>query len=225
MTGPAATQLPRLIVFSDAMCSWCYALAPELDLVLAGAQGRFEPYLQAGGLRPFNTEPWDEKTRDFIRHHWDEIGKVTGRPFDFARLEKADFVYDSAPASRAIVTLRAGAPRAVFAYQAALQDAFYRDGRDITDPGVLADMAAGFGLERDGFLKAFHSAEAHEAMMDDFRLAQRVGVKGFPTIVLHRNERLFMVASGYTKAPAINEAIENAFAWVPPEGAGAASVH
>jgi len=48
---------------------------------------------------------------------------------------------------------------------------------------VLADLAAEFGLERDGFAEQLASEQIKQETWSDYAISQRAGVTGFPTLV------------------------------------------
>jgi putative protein-disulfide isomerase len=62
--------------------------------------------LMMGGLRPGTTKPLDEVGRRTIREHWEHVHEASGQPFDFRFFERERFVYDTEPASRAVVVVR-----------------------------------------------------------------------------------------------------------------------
>jgi putative protein-disulfide isomerase len=79
----------------------------------------------------------------------------------------------------------------------AVQAAFYRDARDVTNAGVLADIAGEQGLDRAAFLAAFNSDELRDAVRGDFALTQSVGIRGFPALCAARGNALHPIANGY----------------------------
>jgi putative protein-disulfide isomerase len=171
----------------------------------------------SGGLRPFTIEPMDAKMRAKLAETYQKIGEITGQPFQPSWLDDPAFIYDTEPASRALVTLRHLAPGEDYAYQEAIQRAFYAGGENITRAQVLARHAAPFGLDEATFLATFESQAMREATLDDFRVAQKFGIDGFPTLIIHRmdeeNEaKLMLVAKGFDHADDIIERIEAAIA-------------
>lgn len=201
---------PTLLYFGDAMCSWCYGFAPQMERVLAATEQALNLFILSGGLRPFTREAMTEEAKEKTRGHWARVAEATGQPFDGAFFEREGFVYDSEPASRAVVTVRTLQAPLAYPYMSALHTAFYAGNRDITDESVLADVAGEMGIERDHFLATFRSAEAAEATMNDFRLASRLKVDGFPTLVLSHNDRLLLVTRGYAPAETVMERLVQA---------------
>ena len=202
----------RLFVYvADPMCSWCYGFGPELDALCE----RFPDvplHLVLGGLRAYNTKVMDRALAQTLGHHWEEVQRQSGQPFSRALLERADFVYDTEPACRAVVTVRESAAPLALPMMRAVQRAFYAQARDVTRTEVLADIYAGVcadALDSQFDPTAFSAALASGAMRDatrtDFDLVQEWGIRGFPTLLAVQGERLHIVAPGYTKARAMIE--------------------
>ncbi len=209
--------LPRLLYFADTMCSWCYGFAPEMDRILAAMAGRAELVLQAGGLRPFHTEPMAEADKPRFRGYREQVQAASGQPFDWSFFDRDGYVMDTEPASRAVVTMReAGAD--AYAFMHAIQKAYFAANKDIRQPEVLARHAAAFGVEEAAFLSRFGSEEMKQATLADFALARRFGVNGFPTLALLAGEKAYGVAVGYAKADAVLANIDRALAVADAEG-------
>lgn len=211
---------PRLLYFADTMCSWCYGFAPEMATVLEAVGNRAEMILFSGGLRPFQKEPMPPDLREKLRGAYERIAAITGRTFAPAWFSRPDFIYDSEPASRAVVTIRHLAPGREYAFMSTIQKAFYAEGEDITQAAVLARHAPDFGVSEADFLDAFESEAMKNATLGDFRVAQQFGVSGFPTLVLHRTgegggDEFVLIAQGYSKAGPVIERLEAGFAGAP----------
>jgi len=174
--------MKQLVYFADPMCSWCWGFAPQIAL-LQERLGLQVPILAImGGLRPGTREPMNEALKSAVRSHWAHVAERTGQPSDCSFFDRAAFVYDTEPACRAVVTVRNLRPDMTLSYLQAVQQAFYAEGRDVTQAGELAACAEGIGLARDSFLSEFDSDEMGEATERDFLTAQRLQVTGFPTL-------------------------------------------
>ncbi|CAN1513560.1 COG3531 Predicted protein-disulfide isomerase [Rhabdaerophilaceae bacterium] len=196
---------PRLLAFLDCMCSWCYGFAPAMEAVRRHFGDRLDYMLFTGGLRPFTTEPMAEAMRRKLAGVYMKIEEVSGQPFTTARLMDPAFIYDTEPASRAIVAMRHFAPAEDYSFYLSIQKAFYARGEDITHEDVLAAYAELFGVARGDFLEAFRSEAIKQAVLGDFDVARRFGIDGFPSLVLHRLESanpqaMIMVRQGYAPA-------------------------
>lgn len=197
-----------LVYFADPMCSWCYGFGPQLDALLRKRPG-LRVDLVMGGLRAYHTAKADAAFRDTIAGHWAHVAKESGLPFDDAALAREGFVYDTEPACRAVVVARATDPARALAYFKRVQRAFYAEGRDATDPGTLADLAADEGFDRAVFAAAHASSAAQEAVKQDFSATQASGVTGFPTVAVgYPGQRFFLLNAGFTRAAALEERLD-----------------
>jgi putative protein-disulfide isomerase len=174
---------PHLIYFSDPMCSWCYGFSPVIDQIRQ-AYGRALPIrVVMGGLRPGNEVPMTPERAKELVGHWVHVTEATGLPFDPTVLDSPGFCYDTDPAARAVVVARREGQEVAARYLSAAQRAFYAEGRDVSRPEVLGDLAESFGLDRERFLADWASEEAKRETWGDYALSQRAGVTGFPTLV------------------------------------------
>jgi putative protein-disulfide isomerase len=200
-----------LVYIADPMCSWCYGFGPELTAL----QERFPEipiHLVLGGLRAYNTKVMDRARAQTLGHHWQEVQRQSGLPFSHTLLEREDFVYDTEPACRAVVTVRENAAPLALLMMHAVQRAFYAQGLDVTRGEVLTDIYAGVcaaenvsDFDSSAFFADWASEPIREATRNDFALTQEWGIRGFPTLLAVRDEKPHLVAPGYMKAPGLIE--------------------
>jgi putative protein-disulfide isomerase len=199
---------PILWYFADPMCSWCWGFSPVIETLRDEYRESLKIALVLGGLRPGETAPLTAAGREDILHHWHQVHARTGQPFRFENALPPGFVYDTEPASRAVVTLGGIDPALIFPLFRAIQSAFYAAGRDVTQPGVLADLAAGLGVDAAAFLQAFDSDAARARTQAHFRQARQAGVRGFPALILQQDARLQPVSSGCQPLETVRDAID-----------------
>ncbi|HEY8382996.1 MAG TPA: DsbA family protein [Microvirga sp.] len=173
---------PHLLYIADPMCSWCWGFGAVIR-VLRERQPELPIRVLMGGLRPGTTEPMSDEMRRMVREHWEHVAAASGQPFDFAFFDREGFVYDTEPASRAVVVARRSGEGAALAMLEAVQRAFYAQNRDVTDPEVLADLAAAAGLDPVAFAEAFGGEAVAQETWTDFAIAQKAGIRGFPTLL------------------------------------------
>ncbi|MGE5337059.1 MAG: DsbA family protein [Gemmatimonadota bacterium] len=204
-----------LIYVADPMCSWCYGFAPELQALLDSFPDQ-TLRLVLGGLRAYSAQPMDAALRASLAHHWRDVERVSGQPFDRSLLARTDFVYDTEPACRAVVTVRSTDASRAWPMFHAIQRAFYAQGRDVTRADVLAAIHAELtGGSSAEFEQQMGSAAMREATRTDFALAREWEVQGFPTLFAERDGHYALLAPGYTKAA---ELIERARAFFSDAG-------
>ncbi len=173
----------ELILVADPMCSWCWGFAPAMTAIRRDFGDVVDISVVVGGLRPGTTETMTEAMKGEIRHHWEHVTEASGQPFDYGFFERQGFIYDTEPGCRAAVSVRELEPEAALDFVEILHRSFYAENKDITDAGVLAELAAGAEIDPDAFLDYFESEDAKKKTLNDFNYARSLGVTGFPTIV------------------------------------------
>jgi putative protein-disulfide isomerase len=203
----------HLIYFADPMCSWCWGFAPTIAAVRDRYEGILPIRLIMGGLRPGVTEPMTRQAKDGVRPHWGHVTEASGQPFDYGFFDREGFIYDTDPAARAVVVMRRHRHEQVLDYLGRVQRAFYAENRDVTDPEVLADLAAEFGVEREPFLAEHAGQPAKDATWRDYAISQQAGVRGFPTLIggPDANGQFGVVTRGYQPTAAVVGVID---AWL-----------
>lgn len=199
---------PILWYVADPMCSWCWGFSPTIESLREQYGTRMRIALVLGGLRPGETVALSERARDDILHHWHAVAARTGQAFRFDGALPSGFVYDTEPASRAVLAVGSLDPRQIFAMFKAIQQAFYAEGRDVTRAEVLAALAASCGVSPAHFLAAFDSEDARAKTRAHFRQARAAGVQGFPALILQQDDRLTRVSEGCQALETIQGAID-----------------
>jgi putative protein-disulfide isomerase len=160
-----------------------------------------------GGLRPGGKETVGQ-IGDFLKHHWEEVFRRSGQPFNYEVLKEHDLIYDTEPPCRAVVTMRSMNPSLEFEFYKSVQEAFYTKGLNTNDPETYASLAADFEIDRNEFLKSFNSIELKVKTIEDFSFSRELGVRGFPTTILQTDEQLYLLANGYAEADYLERNIE-----------------
>lgn len=188
----------RLLYVMDPMCSWCWGFSPVAEALVEQAQAAgVELHLVVGGLRTGSGASMDAAKRRYILEHWQAVADATGQPFAFEGALSEGFVYDTEPACRALVAARSLAPDCAWKLVKLIQQAFYMQGRDVTQASVLVELAEASGLPRIEFAAAFDTAEQHAATAADFSWVQDLGIAGFPTLLAERDGQLALLTNGY----------------------------
>ena len=205
--------MPTLLYIADPMCSWCYGFGPELNALLEGLPG-LPIEVVVGGLRAFNTTVMNDAMREELMTHWEKVHEISGLTMLDNAINQADFIYDTEPACRAVVTARTLSAQAALPVFHAIQQAFYGEGRDVTRGDILAEVAcaalarAGVEHTADNFMTLWSSAQMRQATLDDFNLVKNWNINGFPMLILDRNGQLDMVSSGYARMPALVDQLQ-----------------
>jgi putative protein-disulfide isomerase len=197
----------KLVYVADPMCSWCYGFGKELT-TLTEAYPELPLQIVVGGVRAGDTAIMSDEMKQFRLGHWARVESASGLTFNraaFIALE--NFVYDTEPVCRAVVTARKLAPgMAILPVFRRVQEAFYVHGRDTTSGEVLAEVAAhamttqGYPIYKDIFLAVWQDQATIAETRQDFIKARSWGVSSFPALLLEANGQLHSVVPGYTSA-------------------------
>ncbi len=199
-------QKSKIIYIGDPLCSWCYGFAPEI-LKVKEHFDTLHFQLVIGGLRPYNTETMAD-LGDFLTEHWKSVEDRSGQPFNYGIIGDKTFVYDTEPPARAVIVMRELNRKAEFAFFKEVQHLFYEQNKNTNDVKVYLPLLEKYEVDPEEFESTFESSWAKMEVKKDFELAQQMGVKGFPAVVLEHNGKLMLVTNGYADGDKIIKAIE-----------------
>lgn len=215
---PVAKASDRhFVYFADPMCSWCYGFSPVIQKLRDHFEGRLPVRIVVGGLRAGNTEPMGSKDKDYIKDAWTRVGQASGQPFDFSFFERDGFIYDTEPACRAVVAMRNRHPEKALSFMGRISSEFYGNNRDVTSPGVLAEIALEAGDDSAAFIAEFEKPDTKNEAFRDFLFAQQSGVSGFPCLVVgNESDGYGLVTHGFRPIDGMIEALEEWLSTQPP---------
>jgi putative protein-disulfide isomerase len=193
------TRQGEIVYVGDPMCSWCWGISPELRLLSEYCRQQRVPFrLLVGGLRPGGGDPWNRAFRTFLKHHWQEIGRMTEQPFSYELLQRRSFNYDTEPACRSVVTARSMRHGYDLEFFAAVQRKFYVHN---DDPGVTdfyESICNEFGIDFEDFSNRFNSQDARDQTNKEFLLSRSWGVSSYPTVLFRDASRTTAIATGFS---------------------------
>ena len=186
-----------LICVIDPLCSWCWGFSPVFEEIVRRFQAQVTIRVLLGGLRPGNTERFDEERRAYILSHWHAVHERTGQPFNFEFRMGPLFTYDTEPPSRAVVVVRKLVPDEEFAFLKSVQEVFYVKNVDVTHQEILADLARAQGINRAQFLLWFQDPTIKKSVWEEFDQARQLGVSGFPSLLGREGHDYITFTQGY----------------------------
>lgn len=193
------------------MCSWCWGFASTLDTVLDKLPADVHVVHVLGGLAPDSNEPMPESMKQRLQQTWMQIAEVIpGTQFNF------DFWTDNAPrrstwpSCRAVIAARRQSQDFERPMIRAIQEAYYLDAKNPSDADTLLQCAKNVGCDATQFSKDVESEDVHNEFLDELRQMQQFGVRGFPSLVLQKDDgSAFSVPVDYQHADRILERIDH----------------
>jgi len=185
----------QLIFIVDPICSWCWGFHPIIKSLRKNYTDRYLCDLVLGGLRTTGQMSWDTTSKAYLASNWDKVSKSTNQPFNPTLLNKTNFDYNTYPSCKAVLTVRElWGNSDAFSYLWAIQEAFYKDAKDITNDKVLTSYII---QDKNKFLDFYTSERAETLMHHDFSKARSMGANSFPSTVKIDIEGHMVCLSGY----------------------------
>ena len=177
--------------FSDPICSHCWALEPEIAKFTAAYGDTFKMHTVMGGLLP----TWDGFADvsngiggpSDVAGHWREVGEHYRMPID-GSLWMNNPVHSSYPPSRVWKVVQSVKVEAADIFLRKLREAVFAFNENIADEEVLVRLVSEIGLDGKKIVERANSEEGEHLLQQDFEIAKRFGVRGFPTIIIVNKE-------------------------------------
>lgn len=174
-----------LYYIHDPMCSWCWGFRPTLDALLAALPASIRIERVLGGLAPDSDQPMPEPMRQMLHQTWKQIRQsIPGTEFNF------DFWTDNTPrrstwpSCRAVIAVRQQHADLEVPMIHAIQEAYYLKARNPSDTEILTELAESVGCDPVVFNETVHSDSTRAALDHERQFGMRLGVRGFPSLVL-----------------------------------------
>jgi len=185
----------ELQIVSDAICPWCYVAKQHLKIALAqlASEGihlnvHWMPFELNPDMPKAGLDRKEYRSRKF--GSWEKsqsldagvkaAGRAAGVEFRHDLMQRTPNTFDS----HRLVWL-AGQEGVQDAVVEALFRAYFSEGKDVGDAGVLADVAAGAGMNRERVKAFLAGTEGTEEVRLEIDLGRRIGIQGVPTFVLN----------------------------------------
>lgn len=193
MSGhPPETEPIEVDFVADLACPWCFlglvrldrarALRPDLPMRV-----RWRPFLLNPQLPPEGMNRAEYVRRKFggnaseIYRRIEESGRADGVMFAFERMPRTP---NTTRAHRLILFAEEkGAADAVIR---GLFRALFQEGRDVGRPELLAEVAAGAGLDPDEVVEFLAGDRLAREVVAAHQQAERVGIRGVPVFIVER---------------------------------------
>ncbi len=191
----------KLIYVVDPMCSWCWAFKPQLAEFL-NQHPELDLQLILGGLAPDSDAPMPATQRSQIEQIWHQIAQQTGAEFNHQFWRENTPRRSTYPACRAVITaqLMRGLGSEMLS---AIQLAYYTKALNPSDTEVLVALARELGIDTATFEQTLNSELVQQEFDEHLQSARKLGVSGFPALVLQHEGKYHALALGYSEAARI----------------------
>ncbi len=189
-TGSKTAGTTQLTYVFDAYCGWCFGFGPALTEFVRQNADSIDLSVVSGGLftgervAPMSSAPYLKSANATIAA---QTGAVFGDGYSQLASD-GRFVMDSTDAAIGLAALRTQDPTRALDIAEAMQTAFYRDGRSLSDPETYRAIAKSLGLDPSAAVSSLFTADSKDAARADFVRARRLGATSFPTLLFHGSD-------------------------------------
>ncbi|MBG9455614.1 dithiol-disulfide isomerase [Lysinibacillus sphaericus] len=176
---------------TDPICSHCWALEPVLRRFVEQYGHYVNFHTLMGGL----LEKWNGfadvsngiSSPTDVAGHWREVGEHSRMPID-GTLWFENPIQSSYPPSRVfkVIQKQDGYLAKVFLRRA--REAVFLFNQNIAEKSVLIEIVNNLGLNGEKIVKEAELSIGQQLLNEDFELASKLGVRGFPTIIMLNEE-------------------------------------
>jgi len=185
MSDSFGPSIKILLYFFDPLCGWCYGFSPVIKQLYDATKRRAQWDILAGGMVVGDRIGPIGRISGFLKNALPRVEGTTGVTFGEAFttevLDRGTLILSSVEPSRALQAVKILAPDRAMAFAAGLQRALYDEGRDVTNMGVLGEVAESVRVV--GFELEYMKVETYDQTLEEFRLVSDLGVTGFPTLI------------------------------------------
>ncbi|MCC2546917.1 DsbA family protein [Hymenobacter sp. BT175] len=194
-------ELPEVLYIYDPLCGWCYGMSPVIRRVKNAFRGRITVSVLSGGMVTGDQVGPIRQMWPYISSALHNVEQATGVTFGEAYQQlgaEGSYIQDSEPPCRALTVFRQldQQNRAIdFAHD--IQKALFEHGHDLNDSVVYEALAADYGLDVTEFSRELARPETATATRQEFAAVGRIGVQGFPTVILRVGAQGYVLARGF----------------------------
>ncbi|WP_079529309.1 DsbA family protein [Halobacillus hunanensis] len=183
-----------LYYVTDPICSHCWALEPILHRFREQYGHYFNFHTVMGGL----LEKWHDGPIDpangisvpaDVAGHWREVGEHSRMPID-GSLMIDNPVQSSFPPSRVYKVIQKNHDdEKAYEYLRRAREALFAFNQNIAEKTIMIELVNNLGLDGETIVKEAEEQMGQQLLEEDFALAAKLGVRGFPTLIIVNEEQ------------------------------------
>lgn len=180
-----------LYYITDPICSHCWALEP----VMGRFKAEYGDYMNAHTIMGGLLEDWKGfadasngiSSPSDVASHWREVGEHSRMPID-GSLWLNNPVHSSYPPSRVFKVIQQTNEELALAFLRKAREAVFAFNQNIGEDQVLIEIVNQLGLQGKEIVNEANLPKSQQLLEQDFDFARKLGVRGFPTIIMVNKE-------------------------------------
>ncbi len=191
---------PLVLYVHDALCGWCYGFSPVITKAAEVFSEDFHFVAVSGGMIVGDAIGPAGKMADYIKKAYPRVEETTGIKFGepYTQLfDQGTYVLNSVKPAMAMSSFKSFHPFNSVAFAHDLQKAHMWEGKNLNEREVYLEVIRKYGIDEEEFLKRANSEECREQTYREFEEIKRIGLTGFPSVLLQNEEDIYLVSQGY----------------------------
>ncbi|MHA6533514.1 DsbA family oxidoreductase [Paenibacillus sp. BAC0078] len=180
-----------LYYVTDPICSHCWALEPVLNRFNREYGQYFHVKTIMGGLlaswKGFSDSSNGIQQPSDVAQHWREVGEHSRMPID-GSLWHTNPVLSSYPPSRVFKVIQRKQEGKESEFLRYAREAVFAFNQNIGEEDVLVNIVDKLGMDGKAIVQESALESAQDRLEEDFQMSSRLGVRGFPTIIMVNEE-------------------------------------
>lgn len=202
----------KLIYVMDPLCGWCYGSSKHTIALFEAYRDVLDFVIVPGGMWAGpNARIQSPQMASYFQKHDERIATLTGAVFGeayFQFIHQQEVKLDSEIPSRAIVTVQKFWNAMNVPFMVALQQARYRDGKDLNMDQTYLEICLELSIDQTEFLLHFCSDAMKQATQEAFSNAIQYA-SSYPALLFEAQGQLTLLEQGYSSLAEITENINH----------------
>lgn len=189
-------EKPLVLYVFDAMCGWCYGFSPVIKKASEVFSGDFYFAAVSGGMMTGDSVKPIASMADYIKKAIPRVEESTGVKFGEGYLNlvnEGSYLLNSIKPGIAMMAFKSFYPFRSIEFAHDLQKAHMGEGKNLNERAVYLDHIKKYEIREDEFLERVNSDECREQTYREFEEVKKVGLTGFPSVLVQQGDRKSVV--------------------------------
>ncbi len=201
---------PIIYYAYDALCGWCYGFSPVIKKVFEQYRSQINFEVLSGGMITGERVGEIKKMAPYILNAYKRVEELSGVTFGEGFLDvikEGSTVFSSEKPGIAMTIFKEYQPENSILFAHDLQYALNYYGYDLNKIDSYLPLIEKYGFNKNEFLIKMNSEKYKTKTYAEFKLVSEMGISGFPTTFIKKDEKYFVLARGFQNFEIIDENI------------------
>lgn len=192
---------PKVLYIYDPMCGWCYGFSNVIDLIKTKYSTYFNFEIYSGGMIIGNSVKPAYEMSSYILNAYKRVEYMTGVKFGEKYLDifkEGSYILNSETACIALTAIKEIKPELAFEFAKEIQYAHFFEGQSLNAFITFENIANKLGVNLIDFNNIWTNKFVSNKTYEEFDFVKKLGVQGFPALLLFSKGQYYSIASGFT---------------------------